>query len=255
MVPIGVGLGSSWHNDRMTGKRPRPLVYGHRGASAHARGNTVEAFALAIEHGADGVELDVRSTRDGALIVHHDDRPSADAAPFVIQDLAAIKAASPWVATLDEAWQALGPSALLNLEIKNEIGQADFDQSRRLSKEVVRWIERNEAASRTLVSSFDGISLAAVGKAEPGIETGLLTTAAVDPLVAIEWANRGGHVSVHLPASVVLEDAQGIVAAADPLRVLVWTVNDPATAVTLAEAGVAGLFSDDPGLIVATLSG
>ena len=51
-----------------------PLVYGHRGASAYARDNTVESIALAVEQGADGVEIDVRATRDGHLILHHDDR-------------------------------------------------------------------------------------------------------------------------------------------------------------------------------------
>ncbi|MHC4391040.1 MAG: glycerophosphodiester phosphodiesterase, partial [Planctomycetota bacterium] len=49
------------------------LIYAHRGASAHAPENTLEAFALAKEHGADGVELDVQVTRDRKLVVFHDD--------------------------------------------------------------------------------------------------------------------------------------------------------------------------------------
>ncbi|MGB5167779.1 MAG: glycerophosphodiester phosphodiesterase, partial [Acidimicrobiia bacterium] len=55
------------------------LIYGHRGASAHVRANTVEAYALAIDLGADGVELDVRPSRDGVLVIHHDDRPAPGA--------------------------------------------------------------------------------------------------------------------------------------------------------------------------------
>ena len=50
----------------------RPLVLGHRGASAGAPENTVAAFTRARELGADGVELDVRRTADGVLVVHHD---------------------------------------------------------------------------------------------------------------------------------------------------------------------------------------
>ena len=53
-----------------------PRILAHRGASARARENTVEAFRLASALGADGVELDVRRTADGALVVHHD--PSVD---------------------------------------------------------------------------------------------------------------------------------------------------------------------------------
>ena len=232
---------------------PRPLIFGHRGTPEHARENTVESFALAIEHGADGIELDVRYSRDGALIIHHDDRVAPDAAPFIIQDLEAIKAASPWVPTLDEAWQAVGDTALFNIEIKNEIGQADFDQNRRLAKDVVRWVERNQAGDRTLISSFDGISLASVREQNDAIDTGLLATAAIEPAAAIQFAKRDGHASVNLPVSVVVDDPAGIVAAADPLKVLVWTVNDPASAVTLAEGGVHGLFTDDAKLMLETL--
>jgi glycerophosphoryl diester phosphodiesterase len=50
----------------------QPLIYAHRGASAHAPENTISAFLLAIEHGADGIEFDVKVTRDGRVIVLHD---------------------------------------------------------------------------------------------------------------------------------------------------------------------------------------
>ena len=231
----------------------RVLVYGHRGASAHARDNTVEAFALAIEHGADGVELDVRRTRDGALIVHHEDRAALGSAPFITQDLRTIKAATPWVPTLDETLAAIGDRALLNIEIKNDIGEADFDQSRRIAADLARWVEASGVAERVLVSSFDGVVLTALKERAPELATGLLVSAAVDPETVIAWAKRDGHASVHLPAPIVLTDPERIVAAARPLLVLVWTVNDPDTALMLAKAGVDGIFSDDPGLMVATL--
>jgi glycerophosphoryl diester phosphodiesterase len=51
---------------------PKTYVYAHRGASGYAPENTLEAFALAIEQDADGVELDVRFTKDGKVIVLHD---------------------------------------------------------------------------------------------------------------------------------------------------------------------------------------
>lgn len=238
----------------MSAGQSRPIIYGHRGAKAHARENTVAAFALAIEHGADGVELDVRLSRDGALIIHHEDRAEPGSPPFINQDLRTIKAATPWVPTIDEAWRAIGDRALLNIEIKNDIGDADFDQARRISADVVRWVESQEGTERILVSSFDGVALAAVRDRAPDLATGLLATAAIHPMAAIEWAKRDGHVSVNLPAPVVLENAPSIVAEARPLKVMVWTVNDPTSALALADAGVAGLFSDDPGLMVATFA-
>src|SRR3954452_18398025 len=56
-------------------RRPggQPLVLGHRGASAYAPENTFAAFDLAVEMGADGIETDVRATRDGVLVLLHDE--------------------------------------------------------------------------------------------------------------------------------------------------------------------------------------
>ena len=232
----------------------RPIIYGHRGARAHARENTVAAYALAIEHGADGVELDVRRSRDGAIIIHHEDRAEPGAPTFISQDLSTIRAATPWVPTLDEAWMAIGDEALLNVEIKNDIDEADFDQSRRIAADVVRWVESTGESDRILISSFDGVALAAVRDRAPDLATGLLAAASVHPMKAIEWAKRDGHVSVNLSKGVVLEDPAGLVSAAEPLRLMVWTVNDPADAVALAEGGVDALFSDDPALMVKTFA-
>ena len=72
----------------------RPLVLAHRGANRLARENTVDAFVRARELGADGVELDVRRTADGVLVVHHD----AAVEPvglLVEQPFAEIRAALP----------------------------------------------------------------------------------------------------------------------------------------------------------------
>ena len=50
-----------------------PLIWGHRGASGHAPENTLPAFRMAADMGADGVELDVQETKDGVLVVCHDE--------------------------------------------------------------------------------------------------------------------------------------------------------------------------------------
>jgi glycerophosphoryl diester phosphodiesterase len=231
------------------------LIYGHRGASTGVRPNTVEAFALAVGQGADGVELDVRRTRDGALVIHHDDRPAPDATPFIERDLREINTATPWVPTLDEAWGSLGASALLNIEIKNVYGQADHDPDHHTARAVVRWIAGHATGDRVLVSSFNAQTLDTVKDLGPAIRTGLLAMPSLDPIVALQQARDGGHVSANLALERTLDGAERIVALAGDLDVLVWTVNDPDHAVALADAGIAGIFTDDPGLMVDTLSG
>ena len=54
-------------------KKDTPLVWAHRGASGYAPENTIESFRLAIEQGADGIELDVQLTKDDVLVVIHDE--------------------------------------------------------------------------------------------------------------------------------------------------------------------------------------
>ena len=230
------------------------LIYGHRGASAHVRANTVEAYALAIELGADGVELDVRPSRDGVIIIHHDDRPSPGVAPFIDLDFDEIRATTPWVPTLDEAWDAIGPTALLNIEIKNDEREADYDPTHRMAVAVADWLAAHETGDRILVSSFNRDSLAVVTDLAPDVPTGQLA-AALDLSMVIEEARSDGHVSVNLSLAQTLPDAERIVELAGDLAVLVWTVNDPDHAITLASAGVSGIFTDDPGLMVEAFSG
>ena len=54
-------------------KKDTPLVWAHRGASGYAPENTIESFGMAIEQGADGIELDVQLTKDDVLVVIHDE--------------------------------------------------------------------------------------------------------------------------------------------------------------------------------------
>ena len=54
-------------------RKDRSLVWAHRGASGYAPENTLEAFKLAVEMGADGVELDVQLTKDNQIVVIHDE--------------------------------------------------------------------------------------------------------------------------------------------------------------------------------------
>lgn len=231
------------------------LIYGHRGATTGVRPNTVEAYELAIEQGADGVELDVRRTLDDAIVIFHDDRSTPEATPFVDLDLEEIRATMPWVPTLNEAWAALGPSGLLNIEIKNIYGQADYDPAQRVATGVVQWIAEHDTGDRVLVSSFNTQALDMVRALDPAIRTGLLSMSWLDPMVAIQQARDGGHVSANLSLIRTLDGAEQIVQAAGDLDILVWTVNDPAHALALADVGIAGIFTDNPGLMVDALSG
>ena len=108
----------------------------HRGLHVVERENTVAAFRAAVLAGVDGVELDVRRTLDGALVVHHD--PSVEGA-VVAESLSGDLA--PYVPTLDEALGALD-GTFVNVEIKNirHPSEPTYDESGEFAAQVVSYL-------------------------------------------------------------------------------------------------------------------
>ena len=98
------------------------LIIGHRGASKAFRENTIAAFVGAAEAGADWVELDIRRTSDGEIVVHHD--PHTEDGQLIAATLAA--SLPDYVSTLDEVLDACGDMGV-NIEIKNDPDEEDYD--------------------------------------------------------------------------------------------------------------------------------
>lgn len=217
------------------------LILGHRGASVAAIENTPEAFRLADEMGADGIELDVRRVADGRLLVAHD--PLPDSLTEVDQ---------LHLATLDEVLDACGDRMLVNVEIKNWPADAGFDPTMAMVAPIVELLRRRgtAAVSRWLISSFSWDTLAACRAAAPEIATAwLVSTVSADRIVAIAEA---GHTAVNPWEPNVTEEF--VTRCHDAgLAVNTWTCNDPARLVELAAVGVDGVCTDVPDIALAAL--
>ena len=227
------------------------IVLGHRGASRAHPENTVEAFRGAIDQGADGVELDVRRTADGALAVHHDD-VLRDGRAIVDTMLADLPGS---VAVLADALEACAPLAVVNIEIKNWPADRDFDPELRLAGEVVALLEsRGELGDgRALVSSFHLPTIDRVHEMAPGLATGWLVVPADHPEQLIDRAAEHGHVAVHPHHSCV--DAELVERAHRAgLAVNVWTVDDPEHIRRLAAMGVDAVVTNVPDVALAALA-
>jgi glycerophosphoryl diester phosphodiesterase len=158
----------------------RPLRIGHRGAKALAPENTIEAFVAAARLGADGVELDVHRAADGALVVHH----AADARSVGVlaqRALSEIRAARPDIPTLDEALDACA-GLLVNIEVKNLPGDADYDPGEYVAAAVVELLQARRPRDEVLVSSFNLASVDRVRELDAEMPTGFLTLLGFDPL-------------------------------------------------------------------------
>jgi glycerophosphoryl diester phosphodiesterase len=232
----------------------RPLVLGHRGSPRRARENTLESFARARDDGADGVELDVHRTRDGALLVHHD-AEVAGVGVIAHHDAEAVRAAFAWIPTLAEALdECLG--LLVNVEIKNSPSALDFDPRESVAAAVVELLAARGGCDRVLVSSFHLSSIDRVRALDAAVPTGYLTVVDPPPAEAIATAVQGGHGAVHPFFGMLADDTARTVterAHAEGVVVRTWTVNEPDDVVRLAAAGVDALITDVPADVLAAL--
>ena len=202
-APFHLQRPATW--DFPTGARRVPLIIAHRGDVARAPENTLPAFSSALEAGADGIELDVRVTRDSQLVVYHDrglGRLGGRRGLVSNATLAEMRAMdvggwfSPEFAgertpTLDEVFELLPADFLINVEMK-----AVIHNMRLIAHRVVEVIRRHNRWDSTLVASFNPISLWELRRIEPRIMRGYIwsrrhpppiSSRIFSPLVKAHW--------------------------------------------------------------------
>jgi len=230
-----------------------PLIIAHRGASAAAPENSVEAFRLAATLGAQWVELDTHLSADGEVVVVHDahypDGSMVNALPA--------SARPAGVCLLDEALEACAAAGLgVNVEIKAVPGDADADTADDLIDAVLavlaaRHGDDHDRRASLLVTSFAPATIARVAT-ESDWPTGWLTIDNRDVVAITRRVRDGGHMAVNPWDPLV--SAEYVAAAHDVgLAVYPWTVNDPARMVELAGWGVDGIITDVPDLAARAL--
>ena len=210
-------------------------IFGHRGASGYAPENTLEAFRLAAEMGADGVELDVQMTRDGELVVAHDetvDRVSDGTGRITDLTLTELKKLhfnrthpeypEATIPTLGEVFGLLKPTKLdINIELKNSL--IDYQG---LERRVIDLAADAFDLNRVIFSSFNHASMLRVKAIDPRLVCGLLYEASlIEPW---EYASRLGMDALHPHFAEVITPG-GNCRKAHEAGILVhtWTVNSP----------------------------
>lgn len=223
-----------------------PAVWAHRGASVAFPENTLEAFAGAIAMGADGIELDVRRTADGALAVHHD---AALADGRTIFRLRADELPA-FVPLLDAALDACA-GVTVNVEIKNVPIDPDYDPEETVAVRVAELIDERGQQGSVIVSSFSLAAIDAVRNADDRIPTAWLTLPRYDQIRAVASAAERGHVALHPEYTAV---TPAVVAAAHDagLALNTWTVDDPDEMARLAALGVDAIVTNVPDVAAAT---
>lgn len=235
-----------------------PAVLAHRGGTGPWRENTLEAFAGALGAGAAGVELDVRRSADGTLVVHHD---AEVAGAGLVHELRRDQLPE-WVPSL-EAALATCAGAVVNVEIKNAPTEPGYEASQQVATDVADFLAAlgtgpDPRPAAVIVSSFWPDSLGAVRAADefagrddsvPGATAlgatalGLLVHPAFDALAALDRAVGLGCAALHPHHSQVspdlVERAHGL-----DVAVVTWTVNSPADLDAVVGAGADAVITD-----------
>ncbi len=234
---------------------PKPIIIGHRGACALAPENTVASFKLAVEHHADFVELDAKLSLDGVVVVIHDqtvDRTTNGTGrvnQLAFDDLRKLDAGSKFdkkfagekIPTLDEVFKAVGMDVFVNVELTNYASKNDD-----LVKKVVEVVKANNMEERVLFSSFLPANLIKAHKLLPQAPVamlclegpaGILTRSFLTMSLSPEYVHP--YLAEVSRQVVEKEHRRG-------RKVNVWTVNNDKDITSMLEAGVDGIFTDDP---------
>lgn len=232
-----------------------PIIFGHRGACAHAPENTVASFKLAVEQGADFVELDAKLSLDGQVMVIHDQtvERTTNGVGKVNQltraQLKEMDAGSKFdimyagekIPTLDEVFKAVGKDIFVNVELTNYSSQTD-----ELIPKVAEVVKANQMENRVIFSSFLPGNLKRIHSLIPQAPVAILCLAGFAGSFSRSFFCLGVSPKVVHPyltdattAMVKREHKRG-------RRVHVWTVNEESDFRHLIEIGVDGIFTDDP---------
>ncbi len=231
---------------------PNPMIIGHRGAAGEAPENTIASFLLAVEQGAHAIELDAVLSKDGELIVFHDDTlDRTTTGKGVITDLTWKEIqqvdAGLWfherfegerVPSLEEVFAKLPASTIINIELKGMAEQLE----ERLVDLLVRW----DRVESVFLSSFQHKKLAKMKRLIPEIRVGVGYTADVVDHIAFAKLFGDGLFSLHPHHQLIgLDEIRQAVQAG--IRVYPYTVNKPDVMQSLLQAGASGLITDFPG--------
>ena len=253
-----------------------PLILGHRGASTVAPENTLAAFALAIQDGADGIEFDVRLSRDSVPVVIHDDTlnrtglvsgavssltaaqlQQIDVGSWFTKRTGGQTFAKQTIPTLAAVFDLFASNdAVLYVEMK-----CDEPQAPALADAVVRQIGEQNLRERVVVESFALSAIAEVKKCDPHVRTAALfepsllkpvSTLRTQSILKLARQHHADEIALHH----TLARTKVVLAAKDEgYEVVVWTVDDLIWIERSRAHGIKALISNNPRVMVEARNG
>jgi glycerophosphoryl diester phosphodiesterase len=236
----------------------KPLILAHRGACSYAPENTMAAFQLAREQGADGIELDAKLSSDGLVVVIHDqtvDRTTdgtGNVGKMSLEELQHLDAGIQFapkfggerIPTLEQVFLELGRNFLINVELTSYASPGD-----NLPEKVSELVKKTGVDKNIFFSSFHPGILKRIRRLMPDIPAALLTGEGW-----MAWGNwgifRGYSPQVIHPYFSKITQKFIEKAHQQGRKINAWTVDDPREITRLIQIGVDGIITDDPQLAI-----
>ena len=218
---------------------------GHRGTPKTHIENTIEGFQNALLSGLDGVELDTQPTRDGEMILFHDEH-LPDGRLIAALKREEIQQDCPFVPLLSDLldWAKAHPDFLLNIELKNDSNVSDGRE-----KHLIDVLKGYGMHEQIVISCFNPISLVRLYTLDSSYRLGFL----YDGEMGLQWLAKVG---LHLPLYSLhphhTQVTEGLIADAHQKnkKIFTWTVNEPALVHKFREWGVDGVIGDVPEVLL-----
>ena len=234
----------------------KPLIFAHRGASAYAPENTIPSFQKAIELNADGVELDIQLSKDGQIVVVHDETINRTSngtgwvKDYTLEELKQFRFntlhpeyENVTIPTMQEVIDVIKPSNLcINIELKTGIIQYPH-----IEEMILELIHKNDMDDRVIYSSFHHPSCAKIKELKKDAYIGFLTR---DGIFDLPQYAKDHNANALNPALYQLlypnfvKDCHEL-----GVDINVWTVDDPEHIKQALDLGVHSIISNKPDLV------
>ena len=236
---------------------PAPIIFAHRGASRYAPENTLSAFQLAFEQGARAIELDVKLSRDGEVVVFHDltlDRTTNGKGllkDFSFDELNQLDAGSYFhqkfhnekIPTLSQVLDLVNGKYLVNIELTNYSTLGD-----ELISKVAVIVKKKSVQNSIIFSSFSPGNIFKIKRELPEVPAALLIPPGIiGSIMQSDLYRRISPEFIHVHIQSIKKGSIDREHRRHR-RVNVWTVNEESQMQYLISAGVDGIFTDDPPL-------
>ncbi|UKY49522.1 glycerophosphodiester phosphodiesterase [Streptomyces inhibens] len=260
-------------------QRDTPLTVAHRGASSYAPENTLASIDAAARLGFEWVENDVQRTKDGELVILHDNslarttnveqvfpgRSPWNVSDFTLREIEKLDAGS-WfgpkfegerVPTLEDYMDEVehnDQSLLMELKSPELYPGIERQTLRELRR--AGWLGEGHVRHRLIIQSFNADSVKTVHTLRPDIKTGFLGNPSVADLPKFaKYCDQINpvHTAVTPEYVAAVHGLRG--PHRRPLDLYTWTVDDPATAVKVAKLGVDGIITNKPDVVREALEG